>query len=158
MADRTTTKIIETRPSSGRDAFPIADGVTVAAGTLIGIEGGHANHWADGANDVFAGICIGGDDRSGDGILIGETSDDPDPQCHVDTSGVTLMHLDSIGDTPLQSEVGDLVYCVDSDTDSMTLLASGRTHPIGWMVRFRSATDVDVRLFTPSEMLCQATA
>jgi hypothetical protein len=122
------------------------------------MEAGYLNHWADGANDVFAGIMLGGDDRAGDGILIGETDDTPDPHGFVDTSGVVLMHLDSVGDTPTQAKVGDLVYCSTSNTDDMTLESSGATHPIGYMIRFRTATDVDVQLFTPAEMLAQATA
>jgi len=156
MADRTTTKIIETRPRSGRDSYPIADGVTVAAGSLVQLEAGYLNHFDDdAANDVFVGIVIGGVDRAGDGILIGETDDSPDPHAYVDTSGVTLMHLDSVGGTPTQAKVGDLVYTPDSDTDSLTLDNStvAYTSPVGWMCRFRSATDVDVQLFTPAEYM-----
>jgi hypothetical protein len=73
-------------------------------------------------------------------------------------SGVVLMHLDSVGDTPSQAKVGDLVYCGTSNTDDMTLDSTGRTHPIGILWFYRSATDVDVKLFTPAEMLVQATA
>jgi hypothetical protein len=127
---------------------------------LASLEGGYLNHWADGANDVFAGLVIGpgigiGVDES-EGML-GNTSLTPIPEASVDTGGVTLMHL-SIGGTATQAKVGDLVYSADSDLASITLDASGRTHPIGWMSRYRSATDVDVTLFTPSEMLAQATA
>jgi len=154
MADRTTTKIIETRPSAGRDSFPIADGVTVAAGTLVQLEAGFLNHWDDSAsNDVFVGIVIGGEDRAGDGIIIGETSDTPDPRAFVDTSGVILMHLDSINGTPSQAKVGDLIYCDDSDTDNMDLQASGNTNAIGVLWEFRSTTDCDVKLFTPAEYI-----
>lgn len=151
MADRTTTKIIETRPSSGRDSFPIADGETLAAGTLVQLEAGYANHWdGSGIADMFLGIVVGGDDRAGDGDLVGSTSDTPDPHVFVDTSGVTLMHLDSIAGTPSQADVGKLIYCADSDTDSMTTVDAANA-VVGWLVRFRSATDCDVRLFTPSE-------
>jgi hypothetical protein len=125
---------------------------------LCALEGGYINHWADGANDVFAGVLLGGDDRAGDGVLTGNTSDTPPPEARVDVSGVTLMHLSGVGDTPTQAKVGDLVYCGTSNVADITLSATGRNHPIGYMSRFRSATDVDVTLFTPAEMLAQATA
>ena len=34
-----------------------------AFAALLKHEGGYVNHWADGANDVFFGLLIGGDDR-----------------------------------------------------------------------------------------------
>jgi len=162
MADLAAHTIHETRPRAGRDSYPITDGVTAYAGMLVGIQGGHANHWADGATDVFAGLAIGGDDRAGDGVLTGETSDSPDPQLHVNTGGDTLMHLASVGEIPsgtvTQSDVGDVVYATSSNVTDITISSSGRSHPIGYIIRFRSATDVDVQLFTPTEMLAQATA
>lgn len=158
MADLTAHKEHKTRPRAGRDAFPIANGVTLYAGALVGLESGYLNHWADGANDVFLGMMQGGYDRAGDGVLTGATADTPDPEGYVDTSGVILRKLASVGDTPAQAKVGDLVYCNTSNTDDMTLNSSGMTHPIGWVVRYRSATDIDVQLFTPAEMLAQATA
>lgn len=160
MADLAAHTIIKTRPRAGRDSFVIADTITLYVGALVGLEGGYLNHWADGANDVFMGVVLGGDDRGKDGILLGETSDVPPPEARVNTEGVVLMHLDSVAAQTTLSEanLGDLVYCGTSNTDDMTLVSSGRNHPIGWIVRFRSATDVDVQLFTPSEMLAQATA
>lgn len=158
MADLAANVIHKTQPRAGRHSFPVANGVTVYAGQLVGIEGGYANHWADGANDVFGGILLRGDDPNHDGTLLGDTSASPIPEVTIDCSGVTLMHLDSVGGTPTQAKVGDLVYCGTSNTDDITLDSSGRNHPIGWLSRYRSATDVDVTLFTPEEMLAQATA
>ena len=40
----------------------------------------------------------------------------------------------------------------------ITLTIGALNHPIGYMSYFRSATDVDITFFTPSEMLAQATA
>ena len=160
MADLAANSFIETRPRAGRDAGRIADGVTLYAGALVGLESGLVNHWADGANDVFLGIVLGGDDRAGDGIIIGETSDTLPPEAHIDTSGVVLMHLDSVagqGATTIANQ-GDLVYCATSNPDDMTLVSSGHTHPIGFVLRWRATDDIDVQLFTPAEMLAQATA
>ena len=153
MADRTTTKMLATRPRAGRDSFPIADGVTIASGSLVQLESGYLNHFSNSVNNSFMGVCIGGADRAGDGIIIGETSDSPDPHGFVDTSGVTLMNLASVGGTPTQAKVGDQVYSADSDTDSITLDASGTgvSFPVGWMSRFRASGDVDVQLYTPAE-------
>jgi hypothetical protein len=156
MADRTTDLIIETRSRGGRDSFIIANTVTLAAGTLVQLEAGFANHWDDsGSNDVFVGIAIAGDDSgSTDHTWLGDTSGDPDPdpRVTVDTSGAILRSL-SIGGTITQASVGALVYSADSDTASLTTNSSGRTNALGTVWNFRSATDVDVRLFTPDEFL-----
>lgn len=157
MADAAAKIIYMTRPRSGRDAFIIANGVTVYEGMFVSLEAGYANHYADGANDVFAGILLGGDDRARDGILVGCTADTPPPECRVDTSGVVLMHL-TVAGTPAQAKVGDLVYSADSAVASLTLTIGALNHPIGWMIRYRSATDVDVQLMTPAEFLAQVTA
>lgn len=152
MADRTTNKFIDTAPSSGRWSWPMANGIQVAAGTLVQLQAGFLNHWDDSAqNDVFLGIVLGGKDRLGDGVLTGNTGDTPDPRAFVDISGVILTGLDSIDGTPTQAKVGNLVYCPDSDTDNMTTVASGNTNVIGFLWRFRSTSDVDVKLFTPME-------
>ena len=125
MADRTTPKLLKTRPNSGRDSFPIATTVRLAPGTLVQLSGGYADHWDDaGAGSTFLGIAISGD-NSGNATTddpstwLGDTTGlpNPDPEVHVDTSGVTLMHLDSVAGTVTQATVGDLVYSADSDTD-----------------------------------------
>jgi hypothetical protein len=159
MTDVAAHTILKTRPRAGRDAFAIADGVTLYAGTLVQLEGGFLNHWDDSA-DKFQGILIGGKDRAKDGVIIGETDDTPDPEGYVDTSGVVLMHLDSVagqGATTIADQ-GNLIYCGDSNTDSMTTVASGNTDPIGFIIRWTSTTDIDVQLFTPAEFLAQQTA
>jgi hypothetical protein len=145
MADAAAKKIHTTRANAGRDSFPIADGVTVYEGMLAQLESGYLNHW-DETGD-FLGIVLGGDDRAFDGTLLGETSDTPDPEARVDTSGVVLMHLASVGGSPSQALVGAAVYCADSDTDSLTLTKTSGGRPVGTLIRYRSATDVDVQLF-----------
>ncbi len=164
MADLGANRVHKTQPRSGYNSYPIADGVILYPGALVSLEGGYLNHWADGANDVFLGILLG--DATGispGAALTGDTDaptqlGTPVPEGRVDQSGVTLMHLDSVGGTPAQANVGDLVYSPDSDTDNLTLTIGALNHPIGYLSKFRSATDVDVTLFTPAEMLAQATA
>lgn len=152
MADVTANKVLETKPRAGRDAYQIANAVTLYEGALVGLEAGFLNHWADGATDVFLGILIGGDDRLNDGVIIGNTSDAKPPEGFVNTEGPILMHLDSVAGTPTQAKVGDPVFSATSNTDDITL-TKGSNKAIGRMVRFRSATDVDVQLFTMWEFI-----
>jgi len=159
MADASARTIQKTQTRSGYNAYPIANTIEVFEGMLGSLEGGYLNHWADGANDVFVGLVLG--DALGispGATLTGDTGASPIPEARVDESGVTLMHLASVAGTPTQAKVGDLVYCATSNTDDITLTIGALNHPIGYMSKFRSATDVDVTLFTPAEMLAQATA
>ena len=159
MADLAASTIHKTQPRSGYNAYPIANGVTLYPGALVAIQGGYLNHYADGANDVFVGVVLGDAVGISPGsALTGNTSASPVPEARVDQSGATLMHLASVAGSPTQAKVGDLVYCSTSNTDDMTLTIGSLNHPIGFMSKFRSATDVDVTLFTPAEMLAQATA
>ncbi len=158
MADVAAHTILKSRPRAGRDAFPITNAVTLYAGTLVQLSAGFLDHWDDaGAGSTFMGVLQGGKDRGRDGIIIGNTADTPDPEAYVDTSGAVLMHLASIDGTPTQAKVGDLVYGATSNVADLDLQASGNTNPIGWMIRFRTATDCDVQLFTPAEFLCMQT-
>lgn len=154
MADAAARTVLTTRANAGRDSFPITDGVTLYEGQLISLVAGYANHWDDdeAGLDLFLGIALRGDDRLGNGVLTGETSDPMPPEVVVDTSGVILMHLDSVAGTPTAAKVGDLVYSVDSDIASISMTdTTGDGIAIGVLWRFRSANDVDVKLFTPTE-------
>lgn len=147
MADASADKIHTIR-ERGNAAYPIANTVTVYRGMLAQLESGYVNHWDE--TGTFLGIITNGDDRADDGVLTGNTSDTPPPEAHVNERGVILARLDSVAGTPTQAKVGDLVYSADSDTDNLTLTDTTNA-PVGIMVRFRSATDVDVQLFTPAE-------
>lgn len=160
MTDAAASVVHKTQARSGYNSYPIANGVTLYPGQLCSLQGGYVDHWADGANDVFLGIVLG--DALGispGAALTGNTSASPIPEARVDESGVTLMHLAAIGGTPTQAKVGDLVYAADSNSlTAITLTIGALNHPIGYLSKFRSATDSDVTLFTPAEMLAQATA
>lgn len=154
MADQAANVVHKTQNRGGTNAYPIANGVTLYPGTLVSLEGGYLNHWADGANDVLIGVVAGDAIGISPGsALTGDTSASVVPEARVDESGVTLMHLDSVGGTPTQAKVGDYVYGATSNSDDLTLDATGATNPVGYLSRFRSATDVDVTLFTPAEFL-----
>jgi hypothetical protein len=147
MADASAKKIHKTRPNAGVGSYIIADGVTLYEGQLVQLESGYLNHW-DETGD-FLGILVGGDDRAGDGVIIGETSDTPPPEGRVNESGVVLMHV-AVAGTATQAKVGDLVFCADSDVANLTLTDTTNP-PVGRLVRFRSVSDCDVQLFTPAE-------
>ena len=148
MADRTTNKFYETRPRGSRSAFRMADGITLAAGTLVqlNLSTGYLDHWDEAG--AFAGIVIGGEDRAGDGILTGETSDTPIPEAYVDVSGALLMHVAVASGN--QAAVGDPVFCADSDPANLTVVDTTNP-PIGFVVRFRTASDCDVQLLSMAE-------
>lgn len=148
MTNLTTNTMPDTAPNGGRKAYPIANGVTLGAGALVMLDGnGYLTHWlGSSAGSKFRGILANGDSKDGDGALVGDTSLAIPPEGHVDESGVTLTHR-SIGGTVNQGVVGDPVYSADSDPASLTLAAT-TANPVGVVTRFRSATDVDVELFS----------
>jgi hypothetical protein len=59
------------------------------------------------------------------------------------------MHV-AVGGSPTIANVGALVYCPDSNPANLTKTDTTNP-PVGWLKRFRSATDCDVQLFTPAE-------
>ena len=146
MADAAAKTIHKTRVS-GHNAYILADGVVFYEGQFVQLESGYLNHWDEAG--TFLGILTGGKDRAGDGVLTGEISDTPPVEGYVDESGTVLMHV-TIGGTPTQAKVGDLVFCADSDPANMTFTDTTNP-PVGRCVRYRSATDQDVQLFTPGE-------
>ena len=154
MADQAVDVIHKTR-ASDRQSGPITNAVTLYEGALVGFQGGYVNHFANGATDVFAGICLG----PGIGIdpgaaLLGATSSTPIPEVRIDTSGVTLMHLASVDGTPSQAKVGNVVYAHSSNVEDLDLTADTTIYePVGWLSYFRSTTDVDVTLFSASEYI-----
>ena len=149
MADASARTLHQTQKRSGHNAYPIANGVTVYEGMLCQLESGYVNHWDE--TGSFLGIITGDALGISPGEAItGNTSGSPVPEARVDESGPTLMHLDSVAGTPTQAKVGDLVYSADSNVDSLTLTDTTNP-PVGYMSKFRSATDVDVTLFTPAE-------
>lgn len=154
MADRTVNKIYVTK-GLDRLAFPIANGITLPVGTLVQEEGGFANHW-DGT-DTFLGIVLGGENTNSDGEPVGDTSLSPDPAVYVDATGVVIVGIPVAGASAVTVN-GEFVYCIDSDLANATLTQPTTTFPIGIVVGWRSATDVDVRLFAFMEHLIGTTA
>lgn len=142
MADRSVNKIYETK-GMDRLAIPVANGETLPVGTLVQVQSGFANHY-DGTQPLF-GIVLGGENVNSDGEPVGDTSLTPDPAVYVDSSGPVLVGIAVASSTV----VGVPVYCDDSDLANATITQPTTDAPIGYIVGWRSATDVDVKLFAP---------
>jgi len=153
MADRTVNTIYETK-GSDRLRVPIATTVALPIGTLVQEEGGFANHY-DGTN-TFLGIVVGGENLV-DGIPTGDTALTPDPAVFIDTSGVTVVGIPVAGASAV-TVIGEFVYCNDSDLANATVTQPTTDYPIGFIVGWRSASDVDVKLFSMAEHLIGTTA
>lgn len=144
----------------------IADAVTLYHGALVGIEGGYANHWADGAADTFGGYVLGGDTTlvNDQPALLGDiTPPTGRTAARVRIAeGAILTGLKGLlgpgGGAVVQADVGKPVYCPTSNPEDMTMVVTGANHVIGVLDDFRSATDVDVRLLTRAEMTAQKVA
>lgn len=154
MADRSTSKHYTTAAGMTRCPFPIANGVTLPVGTLVQEESGFANHFDGTVGHVLLGIVMGGENPDSNGNPVGDTSLTPDPAVYVDCSGALLTNVAVASSTV----IGAHVYCDDSDLDNMTITQPGADHPIGIIVGWRSATDCDVKLYTPTEYKIGTTA
>ena len=151
------------QPRGDTMSFVIKDGTSIWRGSIVELLVGYLGPWTDAAGSTLCGVLFNGDVRektgSNAGKITGETSDSPPPEGVVLTGGVTLMHLDSVVDESgaaiAQADVGKAVYCGSSSPDDFTLATTGGTHKIGVITRFRSATDIDITLFSMMEHVAQ---
>jgi hypothetical protein len=148
MANLVLNVVHKTNPAGGRFSFPIATGVTLGVGALVMMKAGFLDHWDDTLGVDFVGIVVGGDYNSATGLLTGSAALE---EATVDASGVTLMHM-AVAGTATAAKRHDLIYCADSDPANFTLTDTTNA-PVGYMSRWRSATDADITLFTPGEHL-----
>ena len=150
MTNPTKSAIYQTRPRAGYQSLIVTNALTLYAGALIGLlSTGYVGNWDDGASSVFLGLNLE--------EVTGDTSATPPVEARVNSEGVTLKDI-TVAGTPTQAKVGDPVYSADGSIASITLDATGRNHPIGYMSRYSSATKQEVTLFTPTEMLAQREA
>jgi len=146
MADLSVKTIHKSEPgaSAGQSSYPVANGVTVPIGALVQLQSGFLNHYDH--TGFFLGVMVNGD-ADEDGIVTGDTSATPQPLGTVDESGVVLMHVAVASATV----AGVPIWCADSNPGSFTITDPTTYGPIGWLKKFRSASDCDVQLFTPGE-------
>lgn len=154
MADATRDQIWETRPRSGRNTYKIANSITPFVGMFAqlvrtGGTEGYLDHWDEAG--TWLGLVLRGDENDDGSLKTGDTSASIPPEATVDESGVILKGV-TIGGTPTQAKVGELVYCADSDPSNLTFTDTTAA-PVGICVRYTSATSQDVQLFTPAEAI-----
>ena len=90
-------------------AFPLTNGVTCYAGSLMGIDDstGYAVLWADTANYIFAGLALRG--------ATGDTSASPVVDVELNCEGMLLKKVSVTGVTAI-TNVGDKCYASDDNT------------------------------------------
>lgn len=140
--------ILDTRPSSGRDAYALTTSTTIHANSFVGVnDAGFVKPWANTANFEFLGLCL-------EAVASGAALSTPPEQCRIDTSGVTIRNatLTGVG----QGDVGELVYCATDNPADLTTTATTNVGAIGYIVRYVASNTCDVRLFTPSEHMLTA--
>lgn len=143
MADPTANITVKTRPRPGQRTHIITNAVQLFAGALVGWSNvdGFLDFFDNLALTRFAGLCL--EDK------LGNTSATPAVRARVDESGAVLREVTLLG-TPTQAKVGEPVYTTDGNFATLTLTA-GVSPAIGIMADFKSVTDQDVQLFTPTE-------
>jgi len=141
MAEIAADTIFKTAPRAGRMSFEA--GETIYAGALVCIAAGTGLLTLCGvaATDFFVGIALNG------GVI---TED-----IRVDTSGVTLRHIDIA--SSVQTSVMKPVWPANGNPEDLSLSDPAGILAVGVVSRFHSGDDCDVMLFTPTEHLAQPT-
>lgn len=138
--------IYKTRPNAGTGSYRVANGVTLAEGELVQLQAGYLNQWDK--TGKFLGMLVGGDTTAA-GAILGDTTVANPPEGRVNESGVVVMHVAVAGGVTIADQ-GALVYCADHDLANLTKTDAANA-VVGRLVRFRTASDCDVQLFTPAE-------
>lgn len=142
-------------PARGRTGLSIQakNAVQFYAGSLVAIDlnaSGRAARWADTASFKFLGVALQ--------QVLGNTSASPVPEVVVDASGPILENVPVTGVTAVTDQ-GAKVYCTsDNPGADLTLTPTTNVKAIGVIVRWRTSTRCDVKLFTPEEYDNQALA
>jgi hypothetical protein len=98
---------------------------------------------ADVAAQRFIGICEGG-------AITGDDAAGLPVRATVRIDGPILEGVDVAGVSD-RASIGDLVWCADDNTATLSLTASALGGPVGRLWDWRSNTDMDVKLFNNME-------
>lgn len=152
MSNLTKDTIFATRSRKGI-AIQAKNAVQFYAGSLTGIDtnaSGRAARWADTAAFKFLGIA----NRQ----VLGNTSASPVPEVEVDMSGPILENVPVTGVTAVTDQGAKVYATSDNPGADLTLTPTTNVKAIGVIVRWRTSTRCDVKLFTPEEYDTQALA
>ena len=135
--------------------YAITNAATPYFDGLVGLTtSGYLSPWTDAATTLaFLGLFKGFEPAIGStGSLVttGSTSATPIIKGKVDVSGQYLYGVDVTG-VSTRASIGAKVYCGSDDTSTLTLTPSVFVGPVGVLEEVRSASDQDVRLYTPDE-------
>lgn len=131
-------------------AVTIANSQTLAIDDYAVIDtAGFARRLADTTGFVPAGRVVDFSPPDTSNPATGDTTANQPPEAVIKSDGEVLRNISVTGATG-QTDIGDLVYA--SDHETLTLTASTNIPAVGMVVRHRSGTNVDVRLFSIDEI------
>lgn len=99
--------------------------------------------WSDTSGLRWAGI-------SEKGSVTGDQTVTPKKDAEVRRDGPVLVGV-SVTSVNDEDDIGKVVYCATDNPADMTLAPTDLVGPIGRVIDYRSASDVDVELFTQAE-------
>ena len=132
----------------GRSRYKIDDAgaVTIFAGGLVGLVAatGLITPWNNVATTQFLGLALEG--------AVSTSGASPQTEVRVAEDGAIVTG--AAVTSAVQANVGDEVFCTTDNTQAMALTATSKA--VGTLVAFRTASDCDVRLYTPAEFAANA--
>lgn len=144
------TNTLDKRAQRGRTrSYVVKTSQALYANGLVGLDAnGLVVPWDDTAiTQRFLGVFVGWDRPS---VTTGNTSASLPVRAIVDVSGAELANVDVVGVTA-RANIGEPVYSTTDNPTDLTLTPTAFVKPIGRLVDFRTTSDMDVELFTPTE-------
>ena len=129
---------LKTRPNSNSTYHATASDIFYQGGGMGGVTAtGLLTPWNDTSTTQWQGVCVRTTGTTAARDLI-----------EVDISGLILTHVPVA--SAVAASVGERVFCT-TDNIGADLALTATSLAIGVIIRWVSATDCDVRLFTPTE-------
>jgi hypothetical protein len=132
-------------PSKTRD-YVVKTAEVIYDSALVGTDlNGDLIAMDDVATTIFAGVAEGGP-------VTGDDTATPPVAATVRDNGVVLEGVDVAGVSD-RASINQVVYCATDNIADLSLTPTTNTFPIGFLIGWRSNTDMDVKLFTTAEYL-----
>jgi len=142
MATLLADRVLETHPT-GRNVYDILTTAEIKAGGLVGLSvaTGELMEWGNVATDDFIGVALEGAQGAT------ATPAGSDTTCPVNDEGFIVKNIPIA--SAAQTDVGLEVYCTtDNILVDAVLDAASTSRAIGRIIRWRSAADCDVELYS----------